>query len=243
MRTVGQTPRLRPVDRRRAVRRRRRSLPRAGATAACGRRRPARRPSRSSSSVTAIMPASSFPARRSPKQASRHGLSCTRRCRDALCRLRLARDRLGRRRLLPRGADRGVVERRARGPRAVSSRQSVRAARRRRQGRSARRVHPSPIIVRIELGEAGFERMADKLDATFARGRDWPPPRSSAPASTVRACSFAPMGRFTSSMSAIIGSPACSMPPASRPRPCSRPCRPACCSISNGAPALRAAAP
>ena len=44
--------------------------------------------------------------------------------------------------LLPRGADGGVIERRAGRPRAVSAGQSVRAARRRRQRRSARRVQP-----------------------------------------------------------------------------------------------------
>jgi uncharacterized protein (TIGR02117 family) len=33
-------------------------------------------------------------------------------------------------------------------------------------------MFPNSDLVRIDLGEAGFERLADKLDATFARGQD-----------------------------------------------------------------------
>ena len=35
-----------------------------------------------------------------------------------------------------------------------------------------RAMFPHSDLVRIDLGEAGFERLADKLDATFARGED-----------------------------------------------------------------------
>ena len=46
-----------------------------------------------------------------------------------------------------------------------------------------------------------------------------------------RACSFVPTARSICSTSATTGSPGCSMPPVFRPRPCSPPCRAACCSI------------
>src|SRR4051794_29776399 len=62
--------------------------------------------------------------------------------------------------------------------------------------------------------------------------------RNSDPGSMGRACSFEPMVHFISSTSAIIGSPACSMPRGCQPRLCLRHCRSAWCSISNGDPTL-----
>jgi Protein of unknown function (DUF2459) len=35
-----------------------------------------------------------------------------------------------------------------------------------------RAMFPNSDLVRVDLGEAGFERLADKLDATFTRGPD-----------------------------------------------------------------------
>ena len=69
-----------------------------------------------------------------------------------------------------------------------------------------RTMFASSDLVRVDLSESGFERVADMLDATFARRRA-ACRRNSGPGSTGRACSFAPTAHFTSSMSATTGPP------------------------------------
>lgn len=94
-----------------------------------------------------------------------------------------------------------------------------------------RAVFANSDLVRVDISDAGFVRLTDMLDATFARSKGSFMPEVGP------VYSFAPTARFISSTSAIIGSPTCSMPLGCRRRPYSRPCRLACCSISNGVPA------
>ena len=112
--------------------------------------------------------------------------------------------------------DRGAGDARAACGRAIPRCCTWSASRMIRAPCSAFRPRARSISARV-----GFERVADQLDATFAR-RAAAYLRNSGPGSTGRACSSAPTVHFTSSMSAITGSPTCSMPPGCRPRPCSQ---------------------
>ena len=121
--------------------------------------------------------------------------------------------------------------------RVVSAGQPFGAARGRRRGRSARRVRQRPTSSASSSARRASRAWRTSSTPRFARDDG----RAAAGGARARALRNEPvLSRQrhvpSASTSAITGSPGCSMPPAFRPRPCSRPCRAACCSISSGAP-------
>jgi len=81
-----------------------------------------------------------------------------------------------------------------------------------------RAVFANSDLVRVNISEAGFARLADMLDATFARRKGSFMPEELGPGLYGMSVFFR-----ANSTSAIIGSPTCLLPPECRRRPCSRP--------------------